>query len=193
MKDLWYNKFDVQASILTVYCTLEHLRWFWKIASKHAKEQSEALRSVYLAWMAQHYTAEQIVAVDKLACNKRTSDRKYDGAKLDNSRAKVLFQAIWEVVSVAGNDYQRLLVIHYLLGCLHKHTVWKLAAKWCIAVLYSTSGAKFSSNHRQRIYTPLTPSTRALRAFWGGSRVPLLHGGSGWVILVRKLSGDRRG
>jgi hypothetical protein len=27
MKDLWYNKFDVQASILTVYCTLEHLRW----------------------------------------------------------------------------------------------------------------------------------------------------------------------
>jgi hypothetical protein len=53
------------------------MRWSRKIATKRAKEQSDPLRRVYLARVAQHYIADQIVALDESACNERTGDRKY--------------------------------------------------------------------------------------------------------------------
>ena len=77
MRDFIYDEFDVQLSLVTVYRELERMRWSRKVASKRAKEQSEPLRRLYLARMAQHYTADQIVAMDESACNQRTGDRKY--------------------------------------------------------------------------------------------------------------------
>jgi transposase len=77
MKDFLYDEFDTQVSLATLWRELKRMRWSRKIASKRAKEQSEPLRRVYLARMAQHHTADQIVALDESACNERTGDRKY--------------------------------------------------------------------------------------------------------------------
>jgi hypothetical protein len=38
---------------------------------------------VYAARIAQHYTAEMIVAVDESACNERTGDQKYSWSPLN--------------------------------------------------------------------------------------------------------------
>jgi hypothetical protein len=80
MRDSLYDEYDVRITVSTVYRELERMRWFRKIASKRAKEQSEPLRQLYLVRMAQNYTAEQIVALDKSACNERTGDSKYSRA-----------------------------------------------------------------------------------------------------------------
>jgi transposase len=77
MRDFLYDEFDINTSVWTVYCELERIRWSRKVALKRAKERSEPVYHVYLAHMAQRYTAEQIVAVDESACNERTGDRKY--------------------------------------------------------------------------------------------------------------------
>jgi hypothetical protein len=49
MRNFWYDEFDIQVNVLTVYQQLEVIRWSRKLATKQAKEQSEALRHVYLA------------------------------------------------------------------------------------------------------------------------------------------------
>jgi transposase len=72
-----FNEFDLEVSLTTVWRELERMNYSRKVASKRAKEQSEPLRRVYLARMAEHYTADQIVALDESACNERTGDRKY--------------------------------------------------------------------------------------------------------------------
>ncbi|KAG9385505.1 DDE-3 multi-domain protein [Pyrenophora tritici-repentis] len=77
MRDFLYDEYDVRISLASVYRELEKMRWSRKLATKRAKEQSEPLRRLYLARMAQHYKAEQIVALDESACNERTGDRKY--------------------------------------------------------------------------------------------------------------------
>ncbi|KAF7564288.1 uncharacterized protein PtrM4_153110 [Pyrenophora tritici-repentis] len=74
--DFLYDEYDVRISLASVYRELEKMRWSRKLATKRAKEQSEPLRRLYLARMAQHYKAEQIVALDESACNERTGDRK---------------------------------------------------------------------------------------------------------------------
>lgn len=82
MRDWLYDEYDLRVSIGTIYRELERLRWSRKVASKRAKEQSDALRRVFLARVGQHYTAEQIVAIDESACNERTGDRKYGWAPI---------------------------------------------------------------------------------------------------------------
>jgi transposase len=77
MRDFLYDEYDITITASSVYRELEKLRWSRKIASKRAREQSEPLRRFYLARIAQHYTADQIVALDESACNERTGDRKY--------------------------------------------------------------------------------------------------------------------
>ena len=53
------------------------MKWSRKIATRKAAEQSDALRRVFRARIQLNYTAEQIVAINESACNKRTGDRKY--------------------------------------------------------------------------------------------------------------------
>jgi transposase len=77
MKDFLYDEFDIDAGLTTVWRELERMNYSRKIATKRAKEQSEPLRRVYLARIAEYYTADQIVALDESACNERTGDRKY--------------------------------------------------------------------------------------------------------------------
>jgi transposase len=84
MKDFFYDEFDLEVSLTTIWRELERLNYSRKIASKRAKEQSEPLRRVYLARMAEHYTADQIVALDESACNERTGDRKYGWSPRSN-------------------------------------------------------------------------------------------------------------
>jgi transposase len=77
IQDFLYDEFDIEISITSVWRELDKMRWSRKVATKRAKEQSDPLRRVYLARVAQHYTANQIVALDESACNERTGDRKY--------------------------------------------------------------------------------------------------------------------
>ena len=77
MIEFIYDEFDLEVSIPTIWRELERMRWSRKLATKRAREQSAALRRVYLARMSQHYTADQIVALDESACNEHTGDRKY--------------------------------------------------------------------------------------------------------------------
>ncbi|RYN53568.1 hypothetical protein AA0118_g9684 [Alternaria tenuissima] len=58
MKDFFYDEFDLEVSLTTVWRELERINYSRKVASKRAREQSEPLRRVYLARMAEHYTAD---------------------------------------------------------------------------------------------------------------------------------------
>jgi ribonuclease PH len=60
-----------------VYRELKKMEWSRKVATKRASEQSDALRRVFRARVQLKYTAEQIIAINKSACNERTGDRKY--------------------------------------------------------------------------------------------------------------------
>jgi transposase len=82
MSDFLCDEFDIEAPFWTVYRELERMRWSRKVASKRAKEQSEPLRRMFRARVAQYYTPEQIVAVDESACNERTGDRKYGWSRI---------------------------------------------------------------------------------------------------------------
>jgi hypothetical protein len=57
MKDFFYDEFDLEVSLTTIWRELERLNYSRKIASKRAKEQSEPLRRVYLAYIAEYYIA----------------------------------------------------------------------------------------------------------------------------------------
>jgi transposase len=85
MRDWLYDEFDIKTTIWTVFRALEKMRYSRKIATKRAKEQSEALRRVYAARVAQHYRADMIVAVDESACNERTGDRKYSWSPVNSA------------------------------------------------------------------------------------------------------------
>jgi transposase len=85
MKDFLYDEFDIEISVSGIWRELYRMRYSRKIASKRAKEQSEPLRRIYLARIAQHYTADQIVALDESACNERTGDRKYGWSPINSS------------------------------------------------------------------------------------------------------------
>jgi transposase len=54
MKDFFYDEFDLEVSLTTVWRELERMNYSRKVASKRAREQSEPLRRVYLARMAEH-------------------------------------------------------------------------------------------------------------------------------------------
>jgi transposase len=54
MKDFFYDEFDLEVSLTTVWRELERMNYSRKVASKRAKEQSEPLWRVYLARMAEH-------------------------------------------------------------------------------------------------------------------------------------------
>jgi hypothetical protein len=60
-----------------VYRELKKIEWSCKVATKRVSKQSNALRRVFRARAQLNYTAKQIVAINKSACNKRTGDRKY--------------------------------------------------------------------------------------------------------------------
>jgi transposase len=77
IRDWLYDEYDIKTTIWTAYRALEKLKYSRKIATKRATEQSEPLRRLYAAHIAQNYTAEQVVAMDESACNERTGDRKY--------------------------------------------------------------------------------------------------------------------
>jgi transposase len=85
MAEFLYDEFYVEISTPTIWRELERMRWSQKLATKRAREQSAALRGVYLACMAQHYTADQIVASDKSACNERTGDCKYSWSAINKA------------------------------------------------------------------------------------------------------------
>jgi hypothetical protein len=61
------------------------MRWSRKVATKQAAEQSDALRRVFQARVQTYYTADQIIAIDESACNKRTGDRKYSWGPIGHS------------------------------------------------------------------------------------------------------------
>jgi transposase len=77
IRDWLLDEFDIPVSIKLVHRELEKMEWSRKIATKKASEQSDALRQVFQARVQLNYTAEQVVAIDKSACNERTGDRKY--------------------------------------------------------------------------------------------------------------------
>jgi transposase len=85
MKDFLYDEFDVKISISGICRELYKMNYSRKVATKRAQEQSDPLRRVYLARVAQHYTADQIVALDESACNERTGDRKYGWSPTNTS------------------------------------------------------------------------------------------------------------
>lgn len=75
MADFLLDEFGVLPSETTIYRTLERLKWTRKVASKHAKERSEALREVF--WLiSREWDPSQVVAIDESAANERTADRK---------------------------------------------------------------------------------------------------------------------
>jgi transposase len=82
MQQFLYEEFDVECHISTVWRALEKLNYSRKLATKRAREQSEPLRRVYRARMAE-YKAEQIIAIDESACNERTGDRKYGWSRVN--------------------------------------------------------------------------------------------------------------
>lgn len=85
MKIWLFDEFDISTSTGTIYRELTAMRWSRKIAIKQAREQSDALRRVFRARVAQNYTAAQIVALDESACNERTGDRKYGWSPINSS------------------------------------------------------------------------------------------------------------
>jgi hypothetical protein len=64
MRNWLHDELDLPVSMTSVYRHLEEINWSRKVASKRAKEQSQAYHRVCLARLGQNYTAEQIVAVD---------------------------------------------------------------------------------------------------------------------------------
>jgi transposase len=58
MAEFLYDEFDLEVSTATLWRELERMRWSRKLVTKRAREQSAALCRVYLARMAQHYTAD---------------------------------------------------------------------------------------------------------------------------------------
>jgi transposase len=85
MKDWLYDQYDIETTLSTVYRALIKLQYSRKIATKRAAEQSDALRRVYAARIAQNYTADMIVALDESACNERTGDRKYGWSAINST------------------------------------------------------------------------------------------------------------
>jgi transposase len=77
VRDWILDEFDIPVSISLVYREMRRMKWSRKIATRKAVEQSNALRRVFRARIQLNYTAEQIVAIDESACNKRTGDQKY--------------------------------------------------------------------------------------------------------------------
>jgi len=82
MQDFFYEHYDIEVSLSTVWRALERLNSSRKLATKRAQEQSEPLRRVFRARMLQ-YKAEQIIAIDESACNERTGDRKYGWSRVN--------------------------------------------------------------------------------------------------------------
>ena len=58
MIEFLYDEFDLEVSIPTIWRELERMRWLRKLATKRAREQSAALRRVYLARILQHRSEE---------------------------------------------------------------------------------------------------------------------------------------
>jgi hypothetical protein len=75
MVEFLVDEFAVEVSDRTVYQTLERAGWTRKVASKHAKARSEALREVFFA-VTREFDPSQVVAIDKSAANERSGDRK---------------------------------------------------------------------------------------------------------------------
>jgi hypothetical protein len=64
MKEWLYDQYDIETMLSTVYRALIKLQYSRKIATKSTTEQSDAPRRVYVACIAQNYTADMIVAPD---------------------------------------------------------------------------------------------------------------------------------
>lgn len=75
MVDYLVYQFAVEISERTVFRTLERANWSRKVASKHAKARSEALREVFYA-VTREWDPAQVVAIDESAANERSGDRK---------------------------------------------------------------------------------------------------------------------
>jgi translation initiation factor 2 alpha subunit (eIF-2alpha) len=101
MADFLLDEFDVLPSETTTYRTLERVKWTRKVASKHAKERSEALREVF--WLiSREWDPSQVVAIDESAANERTVDRKR-GWRLINELDEVVESHRVEVHSSMEN------------------------------------------------------------------------------------------
>ena len=71
------EEYSVVVSLLIVSCALERLHLSRKVALNAARERSKHLCCVFTACVQKLYKAEQVIAINKTACNKRTGERKY--------------------------------------------------------------------------------------------------------------------
>jgi hypothetical protein len=75
MVEFLVDTFNVEVSDRTVYRTLDRAGWTRKVAVKHAKARSEALREVFFA-VTREFDPSQVVAIDESAANERSADWK---------------------------------------------------------------------------------------------------------------------
>jgi transposase len=75
MQDFLYCRYNVWASIMTIYQTLKHQNWSWKVVQQRAAERSASLCNAWKGLMPQ-WDASELVFLNESAANERTSDRK---------------------------------------------------------------------------------------------------------------------
>jgi hypothetical protein len=75
MEEFMLDEFGATPSQATIFRSLERAKWSRKVALKHAKERSDALREVFWT-MTRDWELSQVVALDESAANERTADRK---------------------------------------------------------------------------------------------------------------------
>ena len=75
--DFLWDEYDIQCVPMTAGRVLQKLRLTHKVAQRVHREQDAELRAAYLAKVVEHYSAEQVIAVDESAANERTKDRRY--------------------------------------------------------------------------------------------------------------------
>jgi hypothetical protein len=75
IQDFLYCKYDVWASLMTIFQTLQHQNWSWKVVQQCAAERSASLYNAWKGLMLK-WNASELVFLDESAANKQTSDRK---------------------------------------------------------------------------------------------------------------------
>ena len=75
MQDFLYCRYDVWASIPTIFQTLKRQNWSRKVVQQRAAERSVPLRNAWKGLMPK-WDASELVFLDESAANERTSDRK---------------------------------------------------------------------------------------------------------------------
>jgi transposase len=120
MVDYLVYQFDIEVSERTVFRTLERAGWSRKVASKHAKARSEALREVFFA-VTREWDPSQVVAIDESAANQRSGDRKRGWAPIGSPAVAPYFGDQTRRVSVVpAMDINGYFAYEILQGGLTK-------------------------------------------------------------------------